>query len=152
MFILPAHMPRKRAASGIKRKTPERSLQKRIATMLTWMLPQSVPWTAIAHGVFIPGDRDQAARIGANLKAQGLHRGWPDIHFIWKSKACYIELKAGSALSKAQKDVHPQIVSAGGVVRVCRSEEDVVDFLTMLGVPLQARLTPAERAVAGRRQ
>jgi hypothetical protein len=114
--------------------------------MLRWMLPPEVPWTSIAHGVFIPGDREKAMRIGVRLKAMGLHPGWPDLHFIWRGRACYIELKSGQALSQAQKDVHPAIFAAGGIVRVCKREEDVVDFLTVLGVPLQARLSPAERA------
>lgn len=130
---------------GQRNKKTEHSLQVRVATMLAWMLPPEVPWTSIAHGVFIPGKLGE--RIGGQLKAAGLHRGWPDLHFIWRGRACYIELKAGTSLSPEQRAVHQQITVAGGVVRVCKNEEDVIDFLDVLGVPRnQVRLSPAERA------
>lgn len=146
LWSLPADLKRKTATPGKKRAQPEHSLQVRVAAMLSWMLPPDVPWTSIAHGVFIPGDRLKAIQAGARLKAMGLHRGWPDIHFIFKGRACYMELKAGQGRSPEQKQVHADITAAGGVVRVCKSEEEVVDFLTILGVPMQARLSPADRA------
>lgn len=148
LWSLPARAVRKRQPSGIKRAQPERSLQIRVAVMLSWMLPATVPWTAIGHG----GGGEQRGRI---LKRMGVQAGWPDVHFIWKGRACYCELKASSGvLSPAQKLVHQAITAAGGVVKVCKSEEDVVGFLTMLGVPMQARLMPADRAAlnAGHRQ
>lgn len=140
LWSQPARATRKRPATGIKRAQPERGLQIRVAVMLSWMLPGEVPWTAIGHG----GGGEQRGRI---LKRMGVQAGWPDIHFVWKGRACYCELKAsGGALSPAQKMVHESIMRAGGIVRVCKSEEEVVDFLTILGVPMQARLSPADRA------
>jgi hypothetical protein len=144
LWVLPASHPKKRQPAG-PRKQPERSLQIRVATMLSWMLPPEVPWTSIAHGVFVPGKLGE--RIGGQLKAAGLHRGWPDLHFIWRNTACYIELKAGSSLSPEQRDVHARIKLAGGRVAVCKSEEDVIAFLDELGVTRnKVRLSPAERA------
>ncbi len=153
LWSLPAGFKPK-SAPGKKRAQPERSLQIRVATMLSWMLPPEVPWTSIAHGVFISGDRMAAIRAGARLKAMGLHAGWPDIHFIFKGRACYLELKAGQGRSPEQKLVHSAIAAAGGVVCVCKSEEEVIGFLGTLGVPMQARLMPADRAAlnAGHRQ
>ena len=149
LWSLPAgYKSKKSRTSSTPRKQPERSLQTRIATMLSWMLPPEVPWTSIAHGVYVSGDPKQAARMGARLKAAGLHAGWPDLMLIFKSRPIFIEIKAGTYLSQPQKLVHTQIVAAGGIVRVCRSEDDVVELLEALGVPLRARLSPAERASA----
>jgi hypothetical protein len=149
LWSLPANLSKRRAPSG-PRKQPERSLQIRVATMLSWMLPPEVPWTSIAHGVFIPGKLGE--RIGGQLKASGLHRGWPDLHFIWRGIPAYIELKAGSSLSPEQRDVHARIKLAGGRVAVCKSEDEVVAFLADLGIEMRVRLSPAERAMADRQQ
>jgi len=150
LWILPAHYQKTNARNANKKRAqPERSLQVRVATMLAWMLPPEVPWTAISPGVVNPSDRAKAARMGARLKAQGLHAGWPDLALIFHGRFVGIELKAGSSLSPVQRAVHQQITIAGGVVRTCRSEEEVVEFLDVLGVPRRnVRLSPAERASA----
>ena len=139
LWALPARFPKKRASSG-PRKQPERSLQIRVATMLTWMLPPEVPWTAIGHG-------GGGERRGQILKRMGVKPGWMDIILVFRGRFIGIELKSGTYLSEPQKLVHTQIVAAGGVVRVCKSEEEVVEFLEVLGVPLNpVRLSPADRA------
>lgn len=148
LWSKPAHYRKTNTQSANKKRAqPERSLQIRVATMLSWMLPPEVPWTAISPGVINPADREKAARMGARLKAAGLHAGWPDLMLIVKGRFVGIELKASTYLSPIQKQVHAQIVAAGGVVRVCKSEEDVIAFLDVLGVPRnKVRLSPAERA------
>lgn len=152
LWSLPARMPKKRQSTGAPRKQPERSLQTRVATMLSWMLPPEVPWSSIAHGVYIPGDENVAKRIGARLKASGLHRGWPDLILLWRGQSAFIEMKSKSgSLSPEQREVHAKIKLAGGVVRVCKSEDEVVAFLADLGIEMRARLSPAERAMADRR-
>ncbi len=79
----------------------------------------------------------------------GVKAGVPDILLIFRGRPVLIEIKPGKAgsLSPVQKEIHTEIVLAGGVVTVIRSLEELVNFLEVLGIPLQARLTPAERAV-----
>lgn len=109
-------------------RRPEQALQKAVTEYLGWVLPPDVPWTAIGHG-------GGGAARGAILKGMGVKPGWPDLHLIWRGRACYIELKAGQALSPAQKAVHASIVAAGGVVAICHSIDQVQDILDVWGVP-----------------
>lgn len=130
-FLLPAGFGKRPRKLGTKRSQPEQSLQTQTASWLTWVLPPEVPWTAIGHG----GGGQQRGRI---LKATGVHAGWPDLMFIIKSRPVFIEMKAKTgALSPAQKEVHQAITVAGGIVKTCRSIDEVKAFLEVLGVPLR---------------
>ncbi len=120
---------------------PEQDFQETVANYLKWALPPQVFFTSIAHG---GGGRLR----GAMLKKTGMKAGVPDILIVWRGRPVFLEIKTrGVYLSAVQKEIHTEIVLAGGVVTVIRSLEELVDFLEVLGVPLQARLTPAERAV-----
>lgn len=139
-----SHLPagfRKASGAVQKRAQPERALQIRVATMLRWMLPPDVFHSAVGHG-------GGGERRGQILKRMGVVAGVPDYMILWRGRVIFLEMKAGKgSLSLAQKAVHEAIVLAGGVVKTCRTEDEVVSFLETLQIPLQAKLTPAERAV-----
>lgn len=143
MYRLPAHVKSSASKHGKStRKHPEQTLQTQVATFLHWALPPDIPWSAIGHG-------GGGKLRGMILKGMGVQAGWPDLHLIVRGRPIYIEIKSASGtLSEAQKAVHSAITVAGGVVSVCRSVDDVRAFLEILGVPLQARLMPADRAAA----
>ena len=109
------------------RSSPEYQLHKAVAEYLTLILtPKGIPWTSVGHG---GGGKIR----GAQLKAAGLQPGWPDIQIIGPNgRYIGIELKAGSSLSPSQKQVHRTIEMAGGVVKICRSLEDVWTVLEWL--------------------
>lgn len=145
MYVLPARMPRKQLGSGGKRKAPEQTLQRQVATFLEWALPPDAWFTSIGHG-------GGGAVRGAILKSTGMKSGVPDILIIYRSKSIWVELKSATgSLSEAQRSVHSAITVAGGVVTTCRSVDDVSGFLQALQIPLRARLMPAERAVERRK-
>jgi len=142
MFVLPARMPRKRAANAKPRANPEQSLQRAVATYLARVLAAPTFFTAIGHG-------GGGKLRGAILKGMGMRAGVPDLLIIDRGKCLWIELKAGKgALSPEQVAVHQWLVAAGASVVVCRSIDDVRDRLEVWGVPtIESRLPPAERAV-----
>jgi hypothetical protein len=117
---------------------PEQELQKSIVQYLTWACPpppEGPEWCHVPNG----GVRTKAE--AAILKAMGVKPGWPDLQFVWRGRAVCIELKSGDAgLSKAQEDRCMRLILAGAALATCRSLEEVIDFLTTLGVPLRARV------------
>jgi len=138
-FVLPAGFGKRPRKSGVPRKHPEQSLQIQIASWLSWVLPDDVPWTAIGHG-------GGGLRRGQILKAMGLHAGWPDLILLVNKRAVFVELKTQSgALSPAQKAVHIAIAVAGGLVKTCRSIDELKAFLEVLGVPLRTEKPSATR-------
>ncbi len=65
----------------------------------------------------------------------GLKAGWPDLIGCYRGRFFGIELKTKKGRpSPAQKEAHMAIITAGGVVTVCRSVEEVRAFLDTLGV------------------
>lgn len=75
----------------------------------------------------------------ARLKGMGVVPGVPDLVLIWKGRAIGIELKtARGRVSPSQKAMAERWTLAGGLYHVCRSVEDVEEFLACCGVPLHA--------------
>lgn len=115
--------------------------------MMRKIVPPDIPWTAVLHGIFFTHDKEENMRRGKTLKDMGLNPGWPDIQLLWRGKLIVMELKAkGGALSDPQKDTRTLITAQQGLWKECRSVEEVVEFLEMIGIPL-VKLAPAERAV-----
>jgi VRR-NUC domain len=128
LWVLPASFKQSRRP-GTGRKHPEQSLQTHVASLLTWLLPPEVPWTAIGHG---GGGKTR----GMILKGMGLHAGWPDMVLLHRGRSCWIELKAArGSLSPEQKVVHEALRAAGGWVAVCRSTDEVRGVLDAWGIP-----------------
>ena len=63
-------------------------------------------------------------------KRQGVRSGWVDIEVIYKGRFIGIELKTKKGrVSEAQKKCHDDITLAGGLVTVCHSLTEVMDFM-----------------------
>lgn len=148
LWVMPARGKTRTTSPRTRRNThPERDLQIAIVATLRKIVPPDIPWTAVLHGVFFTHDKTQNMRRGKLLKDMGLNPGWLDLQFLWKSKLIVIDIKAkGGTLSQPQKDMCALITLQGGIWKLCRTCEEVIDFLEMLGMPL-VKLMPAERAV-----
>ena len=79
-----------------------------------------------------PNEVGQRTGVGLiqKRKRQGVRSGWVDIEVIYKGRFIGIELKTKKGrLSEAQKKCHDDIILAGGLVPVCRSLTEVMDFM-----------------------
>ena len=115
---------------------PEAALHRAVAAFLRVALKPPTIWTTIPAG---GGGRIR----GAQLKAMGLQRGWPDILVIHPADegplVVGIELKASKGRQSAeQKAFAEQFEKAGGYYFLCRSVEDVDYRLWELAIPLHA--------------
>ena len=123
----------KRTPCKAKRRQPERSLHKAVADYLDLALPPDVYWYPVPSGAHM------APHHAAMMKATGqLRAGVPDIGFVIRGRAVFIELKAGkNKPTPDQLQAHLDITLAGGAVGVCYSIDDVRDFLELSGVKLK---------------
>ena len=124
----------------------EESLQRTVADYLGRCIPPPPdgPWLTAVNP--IPAKSRAAAGIS---KAMGLKAGTPDIVLCWRGRFVGVELKAdGERLSPAQHETHDEITLAGGVVTTCRSLDEVMDLLAMLGVPSRAHSAISGREAA----
>ncbi len=76
-----------------------------------------------------------------NRKARGCIAGLPDIIVLCRGRFLGIELKAGSAVSPAQKELHKNIIAAGGYVDIDLTVENVQRSLQLWGCPLRASVS-----------
>lgn len=111
----------------MKRKQPERQLQRAVFAFLKRAMPAESFFSAI------PGGDRQMTR------APGYVSGLPDVLIVHEGAASFIELKSESGrTTDAQIDVHEALARAGSFVTVCRSLPEVEKFLRFLGIPLRA--------------
>lgn len=86
-------------------------------------------------------NRGNGQREGARRKARGCLPGWPDMGIVWDTRTHYIELKAPKGrLSSEQKEKHAELRAAGAKVGVCRSLDEVVDFLRECDIPVRGEV------------
>jgi hypothetical protein len=110
----------------------EQSLQRAVAQYLDHALPPDSWWSAVGHG---GGGKVR----GAQLKAMGVKRGFPDIHILWRGIPIYIELKSPSgSLSPEQKETRDRIRRSGGMWLMARSLEQIEQALRSWQIPLRA--------------
>ena len=112
----------------------EEQLHLHVAAYLDQMLPFCTIW----HHSPNEGSRHVSYKL--KQKRMGTKPGWPDIEIFapaedtWAEKplAIFIELKRSrpkTYQSKSQKLIEQQLLSAGCEYRVCRSLEEVDEFL-----------------------
>lgn len=125
-----------------RNRQPELSLQIRIKQMLMHRLPPDIPWTASAAGARM------YATAARKAKASGVRPGWPDLSFLCPDAITrYIEVKAGSSLSKEQRDFRDYCQARRpDMWAPARSVDDVIDALTSWGVALKPEVFDDERS------
>lgn len=112
----------------MKRKHPERALQSAVAEYLTWALPAGSFFSALPGG------------DGKMTRAPGYVSGLPDLMVVVDGRVYFIELKSQKGrASEAQKLVAPKILASGSYYRICRSINDVYEYLSFHGVQLKVR-------------
>ena len=121
----------------------ERGLHHAVADYLDLALPNDCFWYPIPNGANFDKFRGIVLKHTKQVKA-----GMPDIGLVLSSgkatgRAAFIELKTeANDTTEAQDMVGSQLTRAGAFVMVCRTVEQVRDFLEVLGVKLKpVRLT-----------
>ena len=118
------------------RLTPEYDLQRQVVAMLPLILPPGSLWH---HS---PNEGKHSVQYRSKQKAMGMRAGWPDLQLVvpfshylngQRQVDIYIELKAPKGrLSKVQQKVIDQLKAAHRHVSVCRSLDEVQDFLSSI--------------------
>ena len=79
-----------------------------------------------------PNEGKRRPQYTKMLLRKGMRKGWPDIQILHRGRSVFIELKTKKGrLSTAQKKCHSDLILAGAIVKVCRSLEDVIQFVGM---------------------
>jgi hypothetical protein len=109
-----------------RNKVTEQELHFQVADYLRLALPTQTVWH---HS---PNEGRRRPQYNKKLARLGLRAGWPDIEIVHKGRIIFIELKTPKGrVSPAQKQCHNDLMLAGAVVKICRSFQEVQDFLTM---------------------
>lgn len=99
------------------------------------ILDPEVVWMHTPNG----GKRDAVA--GAKLKAMGALPGVPDLYIAWPGHTLWIELKAPKgSVSEAQRTFAHRAINIGHDVHICRSVDEVLNVLDVMGVPTRGRV------------
>jgi hypothetical protein len=115
----------------IIRGPKEDQLHLSVAQLLDWILLPPAFYTTFpaGWGVLSP-------MMAQRLKRSGLKAGMPDMLLFYEQRCYGIELKTGkNAVSPDQKETIHRLGNAGVPVWVCRSAEDVIDVLQVIGLP-----------------
>jgi hypothetical protein len=115
------------------RATPEYDLQRQVVAMLPLIMPPGSLWH---HS---PNEGMHRVQYRAKLSRMGMCAGWPDLQLVvpfshylngQRQVDIYIELKAPKGrVSKVQQAVIERLKAAHRHVEVCRSLDEVQDFL-----------------------
>lgn len=116
---------------------PEAALHRAVAGYLRAALKPPTIWTAFPAG---GGGRIR----GAQLKAMGLQKGWPDLIVMHEAPkggpiVLGIELKAkGGRVSPEQRGIMQGFHAIRAWYVLCRSVEEVENACRYVGIPLHA--------------
>lgn len=107
----------------------ERALQSAVFSFFGFALPDDAVAFSVPNG------------DGRMTTMPGTLPGFPDVGIIYRARILLIELKyKKGAVRLHQKHVHSRLTEAGAIVVVCRSVEEVEDFLLSQSIPLKASL------------
>lgn len=115
----------------IIRGPKEDQLHLSVAQLLDWILLPPAFYTTFpaGWGVLSPS-------MAQRLKRSGLKAGMPDMLIFYEGLAYGIELKAGkNTTTPEQKETIAKLSAAGVQVWVCKSVEDVIDTVHVIGLP-----------------
>jgi hypothetical protein len=124
-----------------KRAQPEQQLHKAVADYLRLALRPPTIWTTIGHG---GGGKAR----GGQLKAMGMHPGWPDIlvmaRFPTGMVLVGLELKTKvGRQSPEQRAMEQKFKDCAAWYILCRSVEEVEKALRFCKVELHATVSPS---------
>jgi len=121
---------------------PEARLQIVVVNALCLALPpDAVLWATLA-------ERHVSAETGAFLNRMGRMAGLPDLMVLYRSRLIGIELKTETSKiygtkrtrqSKTQREAQKALEAAGATYAVCRTLDEVLDFVQSHQIPLRAR-------------
>ena len=119
-----------------KRATPEYDLHCQVVAWLAVAMPLGSIWH---HS---PNEGRHNVQYRSKQKAMGMRPGWPDLQLVvpfshnlsgQREADIYIELKAPKGrVSAVQQEVIDQLLAAHRHVSVCRSVDEVQDFLSSI--------------------
>jgi hypothetical protein len=111
----------------------ERAIQRKMLTMVRRLFPE----TTIAH---VPNGGHRDKREGANLKADGVLAGFPDLIITWRGGIAFAEIKdrVGN-LSAVQVSVLTELHHQDHPVGVFRHDRTLHDFLRAAGAPFKPK-------------
>lgn len=116
------------------RPISEHALQVAVSQFLAAALPADAWYSSIDHA-------GTSARHGALLKARGVRKGLPDILILSRAGAIFIELKAlRGTWPLEQMEFSLAAARANAAYDVCRSVDEVAQFLGRCGVRLRGRV------------
>jgi len=110
----------------------EWSLQRSIVVYLSKALPPTAYFTSIDIG------SAGSAQQGALRKARGVKPGIADVLITYLGATLWLEIKAGTQLSEAQKLFRDQVTANGHCWALARCPEDVEQACRDVGIPLRA--------------
>ncbi len=111
-------------------KALEEKLQINIVENLRVLLTPETEFWHTPNGGF------RHVSIAKKLKDMGTQRGVPDLQFVHKGRAYFIEMKApDGVLSPSQKEFIPRLEACGCPVSVCQSWPEVEGALAGWGIP-----------------
>ncbi len=116
-----------------RRATPEHDEQ---ASLIAWARAAEVQHPELRLLYAIPNGGFRSARTAIAMKAEGVQRGIPDLHFPYPSKnkamcGMWIEMKAKKTgrISPLQKEVHEILRGIGHSVVVAYSASEAVQAI-----------------------
>jgi len=114
------------------RQDREGPIQRAILEVLDLVLPGDAIYHHSPNELDMAGP--EAARQIAKARKLGTKAGWPDIEIIWQGRAFFLEIKADSRQSEAQKDIQRDLTRAGAPYAVVRSVTEARDALAEWGM------------------
>jgi hypothetical protein len=114
------------------RQDREGPIHKAILQFLDMFLPDDAIYHHSPNELDMAGP--EAARQIAKARKLGTKSGWPDIEIVWQGRIFFLEVKAKTNQSEAQKGIQSDLVRCGGLYAVVRSVDEAKEILTSWGL------------------